>query len=71
MRLRLDAHHAILTDILAAKEYHMSRSIVFALAAIGFLSACAGSGLTPPPAPVFGGVHSDSVGFTSVGHEPY
>ncbi len=69
--LRLGAHHAILNRILAAKEYYMSRSLIVALAAIGFLSACIAEPVSPPPAPIFGGAHSDSIGFTSIGREPY
>jgi len=45
--------------------------MIAALTLVGLLSACTGKLGGPPPAPVFGGTYSDSVGFTSVGYEPF
>ncbi|MGJ5619768.1 hypothetical protein [Sulfitobacter sp. MF3-043] len=45
----------------------MPRLLIFALMSVGLLSACAGKLGGPPPAPVFGGKYSQSVGFTGVG----
>ncbi|MGJ8625792.1 MAG: hypothetical protein ACSHXB_02425 [Sulfitobacter sp.] len=47
----------------------MPRTIIFALISSGLLSACASVPGGPPPAPVFGGTHSQSIGFTGVGTE--
>jgi hypothetical protein len=49
----------------------MTRSILLALTTFGLLSACAQSIVTPPPAPVFGGQYSQSIGFTGIGPEPF
>ncbi|MGJ8617243.1 MAG: hypothetical protein ACSHWS_10410 [Sulfitobacter sp.] len=45
----------------------MPRSIIFALMTFGLLSACSGKLGGPPPAPIFGGTYSHSIGFTGVG----
>ena len=45
--------------------------LIAALTLAGLLSACNGTLVGPPPAPVFGGTYSDSIGFTHVGFEPY
>lgn len=66
-RLRPDAHNAIVTPILAAKEHDMPRSLIFALTTTVLLSACAGQIVGPPPAPVYGGTYSTSVGFAGLG----
>lgn len=45
----------------------MQRSVILALMTFSLLSACAGKLGGPPPAPVFGGTYSNSIGFTGVG----
>jgi hypothetical protein len=56
---------------LAAKEIHMTRSTIFALMAIGLLTACAGKLGGPPPQPAMSEAYSDSIGFTGVGSERF
>lgn len=68
--LRRIGQAAIVGRSQAAKEHDMSKMIA-ALTLVGLLSACTGKLGGPPPAPVFGGTYSDSVGFTSVGYEPF
>ncbi|QFT57292.1 hypothetical protein FIU94_00525 [Sulfitobacter sp. THAF37] len=48
----------------------MSKTIA-ALTLAGLISACTGEIGGPPPAPVFGGAYSHSIGFTGVGTEPF
>jgi hypothetical protein len=49
----------------------MTTRLIAALIAIAFVSACNGVLGGPPPAPVFGGTYSDSVGFTGIDGEGY
>jgi hypothetical protein len=49
----------------------MPRSVILALMTFSLLSACAGKLGGPPPAPVFGGAYSKSIGFTGVGSDTF
>jgi hypothetical protein len=45
--------------------------MIAALTLVGLLSACTGKLGGAPPAPIFGGTYSNSVGFTHIGTEPF
>ncbi|WP_156874861.1 hypothetical protein [Sulfitobacter alexandrii] len=48
----------------------MSKMIAV-LTLVGLVSACNGKLGGPPPAPIYGGAYSHSIGFTGVGTEPF
>ena len=49
----------------------MSRPVLFALMAIGLMSACAGKLGGAPVQPAMSETYSNSIGFTSIGAEPF
>jgi hypothetical protein len=49
----------------------MRLRLISLLTLAALVAGCAGKLGGPPPAPVFGGTYSQSVGFTGIGREPF